>query len=810
MAVANQFNLSAIGMVHRVTEMTLAVNAAQRPLMELGGAFVLLGATATQVQAPVAALTTALGALQTNVAGLESALTGMQGITMLTQSLSSLETEAGALQTGIDQGLLPAFDRAYASFFDLADAAVGFQHTVADVVGKMNGAVIAVPSYVGGGAPGAGSGPGAGADNTPEWLKPIEERHPVRDYYDNMKQDATAAAGAASVVTKRMDPEDGAVVTGIATGAGAVHGAYRTYEDHATQQRHDDYRFLPILDLIQKERELRNELQHRHAMEEQLQRAQWNYSHMERTPGMDGQAWVELGQRRWRELEMAQGMIWWSPGDTNEKIGDYQAVLQAEAYVRAHDTPTGPPAFTDDDIYSARILRIPVSSAPAAADAGSPSAGGAAATGGTVGTTSGPAYMRMGMSHTHMPTQRRAVQSLSAALDPFRELETQGRSLLANLQADQRKGNPTGSYLVRLWNMQREVDAFKALHSDPKDPLGARAATLSASLQTAAAPVLREETIGAGSQIDHSRIDAQLARSGQSQEQTNTTPAKPTGIVATLKDAVGSARGFLASAGAEAKDKLGGIMQTFTPMGMLASVFEGVMEGIAPLLDALKEPLRIVGKLIGAGLAPILKAIFPIFKMVAIAATYVAQIFFTVVGGLAKFIGGVIAGIGKLIGKIPGLGGLGKKIKKAGEGIQDMGKGMLESANEMKKGRKEIEKLKFGDTADKVEKLNEQLTNAPEGFKVALERFQAAAPGQATLPGAADSSSDEGDSDTGDESSSAGSAATAAAGKKSKHITIQNVQIVSNNPEEIWKKLKRVMERENNRSNGSLLTPALT
>jgi hypothetical protein len=253
------------------------------------------------------------------------------------------------------------------------------------------------------------------------------------------------------------------------------------------------------------------------------------------------------------------------------------------------------------------------------------------------------------------------------------------------------------------------------------------------------------------------------------------------------------------------------VMGQFTPLGIVAEFLGDVMKGLQPAIDSLKAPLKLVATLFGAALSPILKAIFPIFKMVAIAATFVAQIFFTVVGGLAKFIGGVIAGIGKLIGKIPGLGGLGKKIKKAGEGIQDMGKGMLESAEQMKKGRKELQEMEFGDTAEGMQKLNEQLTNAPEGFKVALERFQAMAPQQATLPGAGGNG---GGGDTGDESyggsAGGGGDGDLPQGGRGKHITIGNVQIVSNNPEEIWKKLKRVMERENNRTNGSMLTPALT
>ncbi|MDB4948897.1 MAG: putative rane protein [Gemmatimonadetes bacterium] len=242
-----------------------------------------------------------------------------------------------------------------------------------------------------------------------------------------------------------------------------------------------------------------------------------------------------------------------------------------------------------------------------------------------------------------------------------------------------------------------------------------------------------------------------------------------------------------------------GVVGQFTPMGLVAEFLGDVFKGMQPAIDSLKAPLKLVAQLFGAALAPILKAIFPLFKLVAIAATYVGQIFFTVAGGIAKFIGGLIVGVGKAIGKIPFLGGLGKTIQKAGEGIENVGKGMQDGAKELAKGREQLQAMEFGDTADKVQKLNESLTNTPEGFKVALARFEATAPLQATLPGSSSGGSGGGG---GSDGSDGASSATG------RHISIGNVQIVSNDPEDIWKKLKRVIERENNRSSGSLYSPA--
>ncbi len=164
-----------------------------------------------------------------------------------------------------------------------------------------------------------------------------------------------------------------------------------------------------------------------------------------------------------------------------------------------------------------------------------------------------------------------------------------------------------------------------------------------------------------------------------------------------------------------------------SPLGMVATLIGGAMEGLAPLMDALQEPLRMVGEILGKALAPILKALFPVFKLVAIAATYIGEVFFKVAGWINTGIGKLLEGIGKLLNKLPG--SIGNPLIKAGEAMQAMGQGFDDGARALREGREQLKDLdwddalaKVGDTANKV---SEELTNMPQGFKIAAHRFNA-------------------------------------------------------------------------------------
>jgi hypothetical protein len=193
-------------------------------------------------------------------------------------------------------------------------------------------------------------------------------------------------------------------------------------------------------------------------------------------------------------------------------------------------------------------------------------------------------------------------------------------------------------------------------------------------------------------------------------------------VAARVATSLGEAGGMLKGFGGELLAVLG-------PVGVVAAVLEGAFEGLRPVLDALKEPLRVVGEILGRALAPILKALFPVFKLVAIAATYIGEIFFKVSGGIAKAVGALVYGLGVLIKLIPGDNGLGEKIKSAGKGIQAVGAGFLEGAGELAKGREQLKNLQWNDALDPLKEgaraAASEVQNMAHGWKVELRRFQA-------------------------------------------------------------------------------------
>lgn len=170
------------------------------------------------------------------------------------------------------------------------------------------------------------------------------------------------------------------------------------------------------------------------------------------------------------------------------------------------------------------------------------------------------------------------------------------------------------------------------------------------------------------------------------------------------------------------------LIESFSPLGIAATALTGLFDGLKPVLDALKEPLRVVGEIFGKALAPILKALFPIFKNIAVSATYVGQIFFKVAEGVAKGIGYIIYGIAKAIDKIIPFFDPLKGVEKLGQQIINFGDGLGEASTAMAEGRDELKNLNWEDAykpaADAAENFGEKLNNVASGFKTAKRRFE--------------------------------------------------------------------------------------
>jgi phage-related protein len=153
-----------------------------------------------------------------------------------------------------------------------------------------------------------------------------------------------------------------------------------------------------------------------------------------------------------------------------------------------------------------------------------------------------------------------------------------------------------------------------------------------------------------------------------------------------------SKMGQFASAGL---GQLSQFMGQFTPMGIAMELLGDVFKSLQPIVDSMKAPIKAVATALGAALLPVLKALWPIFRAIGIAGTYLAQVIFTVVGAIYRVVGGAISAIGNLIAKIPGLGGAGRGIASVGDAISNVGKGFQDAAKEMVNARDELRKISF-------------------------------------------------------------------------------------------------------------------
>lgn len=200
---------------------------------------------------------------------------------------------------------------------------------------------------------------------------------------------------------------------------------------------------------------------------------------------------------------------------------------------------------------------------------------------------------------------------------------------------------------------------------------------------------------------------------------------------------------FVGSAGgAEAASTFAKVVESLKGFG---SAIGGVLSALNPwkfLLEAVQRALgdflvnmTPIVEILAAAFMPVLKALFPIFKLLAIAATYVGQVFFTIAGGILKAVGYLVKGLGALIAKLPGVGDFG--LKKAGQAMIDLGNGFSEASSELGDARDKIRELEWKDAVDPlkeasdeageaVKKMAEGLRNVPEIWNANLARFRAA------------------------------------------------------------------------------------
>lgn len=156
----------------------------------------------------------------------------------------------------------------------------------------------------------------------------------------------------------------------------------------------------------------------------------------------------------------------------------------------------------------------------------------------------------------------------------------------------------------------------------------------------------------------------------------------------------------LALLGAAARDAA----TAFSPMSLAARVVGDLMQGLAPALEFVDRPLRLLGELAGTIVAPALQLLMVPVRGLGIGVSYVTEA-----------LGWMVRGIGKLIDKLPGISG--GPIIRAGQDMMDGAQEARDALHHLGNAAKSA--------ADSV-------TNMPEIFDWALRRRQA---GMGAIPG---------------------------------------------------------------------------
>jgi hypothetical protein len=138
-----------------------------------------------------------------------------------------------------------------------------------------------------------------------------------------------------------------------------------------------------------------------------------------------------------------------------------------------------------------------------------------------------------------------------------------------------------------------------------------------------------------------------------------------------------------------------------------------------------------VAQLLGAGLAPVLKLLWPAFKWTAIAATYLGEYLYRGVALVLGAVGSFVAGLGRLINAITPFANPGNPLVRAGEALKNTANEFRDSARELAEGRQELKQMTFGDAldsaTDSLRSFTEQLTNVPAVINAHLLRYRASA-----------------------------------------------------------------------------------
>ncbi|HOA52414.1 MAG TPA: hypothetical protein PKI05_09155, partial [Thermogutta sp.] len=180
--------------------------------------------------------------------------------------------------------------------------------------------------------------------------------------------------------------------------------------------------------------------------------------------------------------------------------------------------------------------------------------------------------------------------------------------------------------------------------------------------------------------------------------------------------------------------KVPGLAQAINTYRNLVETQNGIVAGTVAVLELLEAnsgelasslrglmvPLKIVSAAFGDALAPVLEALWPVFKALGI-------FILTVIEGVSTVWNALVGTIGGLFDAIANLEIFGRKPFKSLQGIADFFNKLKVDTDALSKAKKELTELTFDQAKalkDATEKMREFGANVPTIFKRALRVFQ--------------------------------------------------------------------------------------
>lgn len=168
------------------------------------------------------------------------------------------------------------------------------------------------------------------------------------------------------------------------------------------------------------------------------------------------------------------------------------------------------------------------------------------------------------------------------------------------------------------------------------------------------------------------------------------------------------------------------LLSAFNPLSLLASALGAALVPVGNMMAKLSG-------ILAKALLPILEALWPVFKTIVIAGTYVGQILFKLAAVVLdisswiwRSIGSLVKGIGDLLNKLPGsignpLVAAGNAMIAAGKAIGGVADGFREGADELGRARDEIKGMSWEDATKSVENFGTALNRVTTDFPKAMD-----------------------------------------------------------------------------------------